>query len=303
MLYSLASFSTISITPGSSSIFPCVSGSATRTSMPRRLAAAKILRLCASSAVGLTTPMLTNLGSRPFSFKRAWIAAASLSERLMVGIPLTLPSSSRFTVPDMLMHVAPMAIDKSAAIGATCMSISGTVNLEEDGKVKGMPTINLSDKDAAAIQARLKEKGLEPRFVNIGVVKPTADEAQSRKIFAAAKRLGIDVLVAEPETHGKMEELPGVMDIVEKLAKEYNIKVAIHNHPGPKNFYWNPDTVLAAVKGRSPLLGACADVGHYVRSGLDPVDCLKKLEGRIITLHFKDLNETGPKAHDVPWGT
>ena len=46
-----------------------------------------------------------------------------------------------------------------------------------------------------------------------------------------------------------------------------------------------------------------ADVGHYVRSGLDPVECLKKLEGRIITLHFKDLNEKGPKAHDVPWGT
>jgi len=60
---------------------------------------------------------------------------------------------------------------------------------------------------------------------------------------------------------------------------------------------------LAAVKGRSPLLGACADVGHWVRSRLDPVECLKKLEGRIITLHFKDLNEVGPRAHDVPWGT
>ena len=57
------------------------------------------------------------------------------------------------------------------------------------------------------------------------------------------------------------------------------------------------------MKGRSPLLGACADVGHWVRSGLDPVDCLKKLEGRVITLHFKDLNEPGSKAHDVPWGT
>ncbi|MGN6552244.1 MAG: sugar phosphate isomerase/epimerase family protein [Verrucomicrobiota bacterium] len=93
------------------------------------------------------------------------------------------------------------------------------------------------------------------------------------------------------------------MDVVEKLAIEYNIKVAIHNHPGPKNFYWNPDTVAAAVKGRSPLLGACADVGHWVRSGLDPVACLKKLEGRVITLLFKDLNVPGPKAHDVPWGT
>jgi sugar phosphate isomerase/epimerase len=100
-----------------------------------------------------------------------------------------------------------------------------------------------------------------------------------------------------------MSELGPVMDVVEKLAKEYNIKVAIHNHPGPNNFYWQPETVLAAVKGRSPLLGACADVGHWVRSGLDPVECLKKLEGRVITLHFKDLNEPGLKAHDVPWGT
>jgi sugar phosphate isomerase/epimerase len=105
-----------------------------------------------------------------------------------------------------------------------------------------------------------------------------------------------------------MEELPKVMDVCEKLAKEYNIKVAIHNHPGPKNFYWNPDTVLTAVKGRSPLLGVCADVGHYVRSGLDPVACLKKLEGRIIALHFKDLvkdkDAKGKEImHDVPWGT
>jgi hypothetical protein len=94
-----------------------------------------------------------------------------------------------------------------------------------------------------------------------------------------------------------------VMDVVEKLAKEYNIKVAIHNHPKPDNFYWNPDTVLAAVNGRSPLLGVCADVGHYVRSGLDPVATLKKMEGRLIALHFKDLNEKSPQAHDVPWGT
>ena len=196
------------------------------------------------------------------------------------------------------------AIDKTAAVGAKHMSISGTVNLlDAEGKIATTSTIGLSDKEAAAITAKLKAKGLDPVFVNMGVVKPGSNEAESRRIFEGAKRLGIGVLVAEPETHGKMEELGPVMDVVEKLAKEYNIKVAIHNHPGPGNFYWNPETVLAAVKGRSPLLGACADVGHWVRSGLDPVECLKKLEGRVITLHFKDLNEKGAKAHDVPWGT
>jgi sugar phosphate isomerase/epimerase len=231
-------------------------------------------------------------------FFSAWIPASAGTPAEQLGWKLAVHSYTfrNFSIFE--------AIDKTAAIGVKFMSVSGTVNLAgPDGKPVKTSTIGISDKDFADITTHLKEKGLSPNFLNMGVVKPGIDEAESRKIFAGAKRLGIDILVAEPETHNKMEELGPVMDVVEKLAKEYGIKVAIHNHPGPKNFYWNPDTVLAAVKGRSPLLGSCADVGHWVRSGLDPVDCLKKLEGRIITLHFKDLNEPGLKAHDVPWGT
>jgi sugar phosphate isomerase/epimerase len=194
------------------------------------------------------------------------------------------------------------AIEKTAAVGVNNMSISGSYNRTVDGKLTKQPTPSLTDADFAAIQAHMKAVGLNPKFLNMGVVKPGTNEVESRKLFVAAKRFGIDVLVAEPETHGRMEELPPVMDVVEKLAKEYNIKVAIHNHPKPDNFYWNPDTVLAAVHGRSPLIGVCADVGHYVRSGLDPVETLMKMEGRLIALHFKDLNEKSPKAHDVPWG-
>ncbi len=147
--------------------------------------------------------------------------------------------------------------------------------------------------------------------MNIGVVKLPPEEAESRKVFEFAKKMGIDTLVAEPE--------PAALDTVEKLCKEYNIKVAIHNHPKPSH-YWNPDTVLEAVKGRTPLMGACADTGHWLRSGLDPLECLKKLEGRVITLHFKDLVQKTPSRrtqprrrkrrrreakpmHDVPWGT
>ena len=227
----------------------------------------------------------------------SWAVAQEPSPAEKLGWKLAVHSYTfqKFSIFD--------AIDKTAAMGIKNMSVSGSVNLLEDGKIKKATTVGISDQDAAAIKAHMKEKGIDWPFVNMGVVKPTLDEAESRKIFEGAKRLGIEVLVAEPETHGKMEELAPVMDVVEKLAKEYNIKVAIHNHPGPKSFYWNPDTVLAAVKGRSPLLGSCADVGHWVRSGLDPVDCLRKLEGRVITLHFKDLNEMSPKAHDVPWGT
>jgi sugar phosphate isomerase/epimerase len=197
-------------------------------------------------------------------------------------------------------------IDKTAALGLHYMSLSGSVSL--DGKTP-ITTVTLSDKDAEAIKQAATAKGI--KLVNIGVVKLPPDEAESRKVFEFAKKLGIDTLVAEPE--------PAALDTVEKLCKEYNIKVGIHNHPKPSH-YWNPDTVLEAVKGRTPLMGSCADTGHWLRSGLDPLECLKKLDGRVICLHFKDLVQEEPKPeakapaagkkksqakvmHDVPWGT
>src|ERR1017187_965717 len=203
-------------------------------------------------------------------------------------------------------------IDKTAALGLKYMSLSGSVNLGDTnglGGTNSVTTANLSDKDAKRIQDAVAAKGI--KLVNIGVVQLPPDEAKSRKVFEFAKKMGIDTLVAEPET--------AALDTVEKLCKEYNIKVAIHDHPKP-SFYWNPDTVLEAVKGRTPLMGACADTGHWLRSGLDPVECLKKLEGRVICLHFKDLVPEENKAqaaaatsekkkaesknmHDVPWGT
>jgi len=185
------------------------------------------------------------------------------------------------------------AVDKTASLGLNYMSVSGNIKI---GNTDPKPTTKLSDDEIAAVKAKLASKGIV-QLVNIGVVKLPPNEAESRKVFEFAKKMGIDTLVAEPET--------AALDIVEKLCIEYNIKVAIHDHPKP-NFYWNPETVLAAVKGRTPLMGACADVGHWVRSGLDPVECLKKLDGRIIALHFKDLDQkAGPgiKPHDVPWGT
>ena len=181
------------------------------------------------------------------------------------------------------------AIEKTRALGLTHISISGSVMLADKSKVT---TVDLSAAQWAEIKKSADAAGL--KIMNFGVVQLPNDEAKSRKVFEFAKRAGVDTLVAEPPEEA--------LDLVEKLCKEYNIKVAIHDHPKPSH-YWNPDTVLAAVKGRTPLMGACADTGHWMRSGLDPVECLKKLDGRIIALHFKDLNEIGnTKAHDMPWG-
>ncbi len=140
-------------------------------------------------------------------------------------------------------------------------------------------------------KTKLAEAGL--KLVNYGVVGLGNDEASARKVFEFAKDMGIETIVSEPE--------PGTFPMLDKLTQEYGINVAIHNHPKPSR-YWDAQTVLDAVKGTNPRIGACADTGHWIRSGLDPIECLKKLEGRIISLHLKDLDKKARNAEDVHWG-
>lgn len=179
-------------------------------------------------------------------------------------------------------------MDKTAALGLKYMSFSANVKLDGSNSVS---ILKLTDAQIQKIKDYAKEKGIT--FVNAYVALP-ANEAECRKSFEFARKMGFDILVGEPA--------PEALDTVEKLCKEYNIKVAIHDHPKPSH-YWNPQTVLDAIKGRGPLMGACADTGHWMRSGLDTVECLKQLEGHIFVLHFKDLNEAKKSGHDVPWGT
>ena len=155
---------------------------------------------------------------------------------------------------------------------------------------------NATDEMVAAVKAQLDKYGI--RAVNYGVVNIPKDEAGARKIFEFAKKF---------ELYGITTESVEALDTIEKLVKEYDIRVGFHNHPrqpdNPGYKMWDPHYVLSVVKDRDPRIGSTADVGHWVRSGLDPVACLKILRGRIISTHLKDLNEKSPNAHDVPFGT
>jgi sugar phosphate isomerase/epimerase len=142
---------------------------------------------------------------------------------------------------------------------------------------------------------RKKLESEHVRAMSFGVVDMKNDERALRPLFEFGRELGLKNLSAEPDFDA--------FELVDRLAAEYQIRIALHNHPRPSR-YWNPDIVLEHVQGRSKWIGSCSDTGHWTRGGLKPVDCLKKLEGRVIELHFKDLNEFGnPDAVDVPWGT
>lgn len=138
-------------------------------------------------------------------------------------------------------------------------------------------------------------KAADVKLVNYGVVGLPNDEAECRKVFDFAKKMGIETIVSEPPADA--------FDLLDKLTEEYQINVAIHNHPKPSE-YWDPDKVLAACEGHSKRIGSCADTGHWMRSDINPLEAVKKLEGRIISFHLKDLNKYGTDGeHDVPWGT
>ena len=136
-----------------------------------------------------------------------------------------------------------------------------------------------------------RSKGI--RIVASGVVV-CENNAEWDQLFAFAKAMGIRTITCEPALNQ--------LDYVEKLADKFNIDVAIHNHPKPST-YWNPDDLMNALKGRSKHLGSCADVGHWNRMGIDPIEALKKCEGRIRSLHFKDVDKAGADSHDTVWGT
>ncbi|MEG2067999.1 MAG: sugar phosphate isomerase/epimerase [Tannerellaceae bacterium] len=150
----------------------------------------------------------------------------------------------------------------------------------------------------APTQKELKElaasKGIKIVATGVYVADKSSDW---EKMFRFAKSMDLEFITCEPA----LEDWP----LVENLSKQSGIKVAVHNHPQPST-YWKPENLLAAISTRSKNLGSCSDVGHWRREGLNQIDCLKQLEGRIVSLHFKDIAEkkAGEKEqHDMIWGT
>jgi sugar phosphate isomerase/epimerase len=186
------------------------------------------------------------------------------------------------------------AIEKTAFAGGKVIEFypGQKLSLEE-------PDVKFSH-DAAPevwekVKAKCKAAGVTP--IAYGVVGLSPDEAKSRKVFDFAKAMGIRVINTESVD---------ALDTAEKLVKEYDIKVGIHDHPkrpnDPDYKVWDPNYVLSVTKDRDPRMGSCADIGHWVRSGLKPIDCLRILKGRIMSSHMKDLHAPLPSGHDVPWG-
>lgn len=187
----------------------------------------------------------------------------------------------------------------------TCVEAIETVSRLGLKYIELYPGQGLAPDDSSKVGAGMADAALERlrsaldrakvRAMNFGVTGPSADEKATRAMLGFCARLGIECMTCEPE--------PDAWVGLARLADETGVKIACHNHPKPSR-YWEPEAVLRSIKNLGPRAGACADVGHWLRSGLTPVECLKSYEGRLITLHLKDtLVRSETDKPDVVFGT
>ncbi len=159
-------------------------------------------------------------------------------------------------------------------------------------ELKDSMILQLSPAGITKLRTLIDQKGLKAESVYI--VGDSTIQSW-KKQFDIAKQLGAKFVTAEPPVN--------MWDSIDSLAGAYGMKVAIHEHWKGVSRYWHPDSVLAALKGH-PNFGACADLGHWPKSGINPLEAVKKLNGHIIGVHLKGIAAyNNPKLKDVPVGT
>ncbi len=155
----------------------------------------------------------------------------------------------------------------------------------------GMLPTDASADEITAMRKTVADLGLT--ISAHGVNRFSNDVEKNRKLFEFATALGIPTITADPD--------PDSFDGLDELVKEFDLRVAIHNH-GPGHRYNKVVDVLKAIDGHDERIGACADLGHYIRSGEQPAEVIRLLKGRLYGIHLKDFAEMTQKSKGVILG-
>ncbi len=169
-------------------------------------------------------------------------------------------------------------------------------------KELGTPYLNIKDVHLPLTSTPEQIDAAKKEFADAGIILVGCgnvsfqkdDEADIRSKFEYAKRAGFPLIVCAP-THVTLPKL-------EKFVREYDIKIAVHNH-GPEDKYFpTPQSVLAVVKNMDPRCGLCIDIGHTARTGVDLVETIAEAGPRLLDMHAKDLADPKVKESQVAVG-
>jgi sugar phosphate isomerase/epimerase len=144
--------------------------------------------------------------------------------------------------------------------------------------------------ECRAVGEKLRAAGIT--LTGSGVVNLPNDEAKVRKAFENVRAAGMATMVCKPD----LAALP----LVEKFVKEYDQKIAIHNHGPEDAVYPSPKSAYDAIKSLDPRIGLCIDIGHASRAGEDPVAAVRAYAPRLYDLHLKDSIAVVGSKQDIP---
>jgi inosose dehydratase len=143
-----------------------------------------------------------------------------------------------------------------------------------------------------AVAAKFKEAGITP--LSVGNVGMKNDPADIRRAFEYARDIGVPTIVCSPE--------PESMKILDAMVKEFDIRLAIHNHGPEDKKFPSPYDVWTAVQPYDKRIGLCIDVGHTARAKVDPAEAIRKCRERLYDCHLKDIASTAPNGTTVEGG-
>jgi inosose dehydratase len=137
-----------------------------------------------------------------------------------------------------------------------------------------------------------KDAGLIP--LSVGNVGMKNDEADIRRAFEYARDLGVSTMVCAPDKNS--------VPILDKMVKEFDIKLAIHNHGPEDKQFPSPYDVWQAVEKYDKRIGLCIDVGHTARAKVDPAEAIVKCRERLYDVHMKDISALGNRNTPIECG-
>ena len=143
-----------------------------------------------------------------------------------------------------------------------------------------------------AVAAQFKAAGITP--LSVGNVTMKNDPADIRRAFEYARDIGVPTIVCSPE--------PESMKILDAMVKEFDIKIAIHNHGPEDKKFPSPYDVWTAVQPYDKRVGLCIDVGHTARAKVDPAEAIRKCRERLYDCHLKDIDSTAPDGKTIEGG-
>ncbi len=182
------------------------------------------------------------------------------------------------------------AADRQPTVGLqtwTCrnMTFDGVVEFAKKHGIKQLQMIgNHIDPKGPVEEARRKKAILDANGLTcytFGVAGTSADKEDNRKLFEFAKLMGIKLIIVEPKND------KALWDGLEELVKEYDVKLAIHNH-GKESVYGTPEKVWSVLKDRDQRIGVCMDIGHITGAGFDAAKAFVDYKGRVYDIHLKD---------------